>query len=715
MKHAIFTSGPSHLVWRFLASTIALIGTSPAFAAQTDISSTPIISTTPAQVKPNIMLLMDASGSMGRTHMPDEVETQTGPTSVGYKSWQCNALYYNPAQAYTPPKTYTGAFFAVPSFTAAPYAGFVSYYPAPTATELSSTDLSSSFVAYDQFTLDQVSPFPDTPQAAYYYLYTGAQVLGYATAPCTDPYLGTVTQAATGGGTWTRVTVSATSGPGATDERQNFAIWYSFYRTRLSLIKSAASLAFTPLTDSFRVGFITVSPKAAPTDAAIDQARYLAINDFDSTQRDAWFRKLFSQSPGGASPAREGLARVGRHYAGKQDSINNGMAGDPVQYSCQQNFTIMTTDGYWNAQTETPTGAGLYGGGLALDGTTLVGQQDGDPFTVMGTGCFLNDPFCPRPIWDGVASSIQTSTTKSNAYSEGTCAIAGQLKSTAQTTQATSQIQMDSTRTTQRTLQYLESKVQNVATTTQTVKSVDQTTQVTKQFVVTTDQYIERQYQVWKSQDQTTKVTQQFQLQTQQVTQQSFQTSKLVEQTTQHTEQWQTATQQFATTTTQYSRMQTQYQQSKVQTSKHQYQVIAYDTAAEHGTAVSGACVAAGSIECRITEVFGPAFVDPSTCAPGVGAGPGYVRTDCTAGPQTQATTAVTSCTPGTTNSGAPNWVVTTCNLVTTSADAPFNGTCTVGTTQGAGPTFFNTICSRPAANNVANLPVSSCTLGTTS
>ena len=77
-------------------------------AAQTDIASTPIVTTTAALVKPNVMLLMDASGSMGRTHMPDEVETQTLPTSVGYKSSQCNALYYNPAQQYFLPKRYDG-------------------------------------------------------------------------------------------------------------------------------------------------------------------------------------------------------------------------------------------------------------------------------------------------------------------------------------------------------------------------------------------------------------------------------------------------------------------------------------------------------------------------------------------------------------------------------------------------------------------------------
>ena len=80
------------------------MGLGAAFAAQTDISSSPLSSTSSAQVKPNVMLLMDTSGSMGWGHMPDEVESLTGIGSVGYKSGQCNVLYYNPKQTYLIPK-----------------------------------------------------------------------------------------------------------------------------------------------------------------------------------------------------------------------------------------------------------------------------------------------------------------------------------------------------------------------------------------------------------------------------------------------------------------------------------------------------------------------------------------------------------------------------------------------------------------------------------
>ena len=56
------------------------------------------------------------------------------------------------------------------------------------------------------------------------------------------------------------------------------------------------------------------------------------------------------------------LAKAGRIYAGK-------IGADPIQYSCQRNFTMLSTDGYWNSITATY-------GPTKEDGVTLVGDQD---------------------------------------------------------------------------------------------------------------------------------------------------------------------------------------------------------------------------------------------------------------------------------------------------------------------------------------------------
>ena len=74
----------------------------------------------------------------------------------------------------------------------------------------------------------------------------------------------------------------------------------------------------------------------------------------------------------------------------------------------------MTTDGYWNGQTES-RGPGLFGGGLQLDGMTKVGQQDGISAT----------PTSPkRPMWDGTSDSVHVVTDKTNAYTDNVCSLA---------------------------------------------------------------------------------------------------------------------------------------------------------------------------------------------------------------------------------------------------------------------------------------------------
>ena len=350
----------------------------PAPAALTDISNTPLAVTTSAQVKPNIMLLMDNSGSMDWDYMPDTVNDNSGTDKIGYKHFRCNTQYFNPAISYTLPKKPTGSNFTAASFTAAWDDGFQNYPNAATTT----VNLSTSFKAHSA----------DTSQPAYYYTYTGSQALVPSTSgacrnsdPNSTSTYGT-NIAATGGGNWTKVNVVGTS------DAQNFANWYSYYRNRISMMKSAASLAFVSLTNSYRVGFLPLHDNTTGYN-------YLPIADFDATQKASWFTTLFKQIAGSATPLREGLSKVGRHYAGKHDGINSGMAGDPVQYSCQQNFAIVTTDGYWNGN-----------GGQKLDGSAMD-NQDGDLSVA------------PRPMWDGGAGSSTTVTDQSNGYQYAACSI----------------------------------------------------------------------------------------------------------------------------------------------------------------------------------------------------------------------------------------------------------------------------------------------------
>ena len=181
----------------------------------------------------------------------------------------------------------------------------------------------------------------------------------------------------------------------------------------------------------------------------------------------------------------------------------------------------MTTDGYWNAQTESPGG-----GGVKIDGTTLVGQEDGDP------DCHLTDPYCSHPFFDGIGASIRVTTDKANTYSSAACAAPGWLQTTEHITTSTNQILKDTTATQEQTVQYVETKKQQVAQTTQTTKTVTQITKTTTQYAKQKHHSDVEKYKVKESQDQTTMVRAQFQQQTIQNVAQTKQTQRV--ETTNH-------------------------------------------------------------------------------------------------------------------------------------------------------------------------------------
>jgi type IV pilus assembly protein PilY1 len=141
------------------------------------------------------------------------------------------------------------------------------------------------------------------------------------------------------------------------EELQNFANWFQYYRTRALVMKTAAGHAFTVLDDRFRVGFVAINVP--------DNDYYLKIDKFTPAHKQAWYDKFYQSDHISGTPLREALSRVGRHYAGRTDGLNSVLIDDPVQYSCQQNFAILTTDGYYNSDK-----------GLTIDGSSTVGNQD---------------------------------------------------------------------------------------------------------------------------------------------------------------------------------------------------------------------------------------------------------------------------------------------------------------------------------------------------
>ena len=282
----------------------------PPGAAPTDITNIPLVTPATASVKPNIMLLLDASGSMGRTHMPDEVETVTKPGSIGYKSPQCNVLYYDPAKTYIVPKQYDGiAIHRRPTSTTPPTrVSAASTAPWPIPSRRRSGDAVRRLGRQHPRHRSRLRPKP--AGAAYYYLYTGPETLIVRGPPCTQ-----ARHPRPGRDAWRRhLDPATTSAPQSAAQQTNFAIWYSFYRTRLALVKSAASLAFAPLErqQARRLHHRPAEGHAQRRAPSIPTAICSSATSITRKSRPGT-RRCSRRRPFGASPAREGLARVGRY------------------------------------------------------------------------------------------------------------------------------------------------------------------------------------------------------------------------------------------------------------------------------------------------------------------------------------------------------------------------------------------------------------------
>jgi type IV pilus assembly protein PilY1 len=113
----------------------------PASAAVTDIAIEPLPTLVSTKTKPNILFILDNSGSMGWDYMPDDVNNAASSytTTYGYKSAQCNGVAYDPTYTYVPPVKADGTNYPNAVFTAAMANGYTPKPPTYGSTYSSSS------------------------------------------------------------------------------------------------------------------------------------------------------------------------------------------------------------------------------------------------------------------------------------------------------------------------------------------------------------------------------------------------------------------------------------------------------------------------------------------------------------------------------------------------------------------------------------------------
>ena len=337
------STGKGPVAWRTAAALI--VGASIGVVRAADISDVPLGTMTDGTaVRSNLMFILDDSGSMGWDYLPDTANFGNVCKGVADQ----NRIFYDPSKIYLPPVYPDGTPYPNANFGAAREDGFNPSSPTRNLNDL--TKLTTPLIDHDKDS--------STSTTKFYW----ATLKAGKTHKCSDT---------------TRYDIKL---GGLSDaEKTNYANWFSYYRTRMLAMRSGAGRAFAGIDGSrFRVGFSTISYTGAT-----DGAQFLNIRDYDAgTQKADFFQRLYGTFPSGWTPLRPALEKAGRYYAKKV----TGQTVDPVQYSCQRNYTILSTDGYWNTPAE-PAGYVPQ----RLDGTP-IGNPDGGAAV-------------PRPMRDSCAPS----------------------------------------------------------------------------------------------------------------------------------------------------------------------------------------------------------------------------------------------------------------------------------------------------------------------
>jgi len=151
------------------------------------------------------------------------------------------------------------------------------------------------------------------------------------------------------------------------DERQNFANWYSYYRRR-SLTATFATAKVITAMQGVRIGLFGLNDVSGRASSIVQPVLNVKAEGEDHT--DTLIDLLYSFYYDGGTPLRRALEAVGRYFDKDDDLKIDNTAGDDSPWDtaddggeCQQAFTILMTDGYWN-------------GSNPLN--TAIGNNDGD-------------------------------------------------------------------------------------------------------------------------------------------------------------------------------------------------------------------------------------------------------------------------------------------------------------------------------------------------
>lgn len=319
-----------------------------------------------SNVQPNIFFLVDDSGSMdweilksnGANDIPEYDSYRDSGTQDWWPDWSypyrysileaCagyNVLYYDPAVTYVPwvGEDRDGNAYGDQSITAAR----INPYDWRSGTvNLEAADHYGFYTGYYKWTDDgdgilQRGECPDADLNSFDYR---SQFIAASSSAGTDSYMSEA-------------------------EQTNFANWYTYYRKREYVAKAALLGIVNSATE--RMGLATINRNNSIGVPVADMT--------DSTKKVSLLNQIERINSYWGTPLRTKLKAVGQYFADdKPSGLFSSKQGSPILSkakggACQQNFTILMTDGYWNGD------------------NPHVGNADGDNDSDFDGGSYADD------------------------------------------------------------------------------------------------------------------------------------------------------------------------------------------------------------------------------------------------------------------------------------------------------------------------------------
>jgi type IV pilus assembly protein PilY1 len=319
---------------RRFAFCIAALGLS--HSALAVVAQDPLLNKT-VNVKPNIALVLDTSGSMDwecvyAKHVNDAMIKESSPgdslegmhkdcfasSDIRQTSPVNNLLYYNPKTTYGP--GYSGGVLRSRA-TVGTSSVVKLYLPKPpkdptTYTTSTAITNSSNYDSYEVTTTTFKKNGSNTSGNANPFGVHGGSRTDCAADPCTFA-----------------------------EERQNIANWRAFHIDRMKAAQTGLSGAFTNQADNFRLAYTNI------------YSNLNTMTDF-SVAKSAFFSWLDGRSAGegNGTPLRAALKRAGDYYSSNANSGPWGSkpwappSGETAtsHLSCRRSYTLMITDGFYN-------------------------------------------------------------------------------------------------------------------------------------------------------------------------------------------------------------------------------------------------------------------------------------------------------------------------------------------------------------------------------